>query len=328
MLIPVGADPLLVLLLALALDLVLGEQPALWRVVPHPVTWVGGAIQFLDRRLNREQRSDRDRRARGALSVAVLVIAAAALGYVVQRAFAAVAYGWAVEAVVVAVLLAQKSLFDHVAAVAQALEQGGLAGGRAAVARIVGRDPGSLDAHGVARAAIESLAENFNDGVVAPALWFAVLGLPGIFFYKTANTLDSMIGHRSPRYLAFGWAAARLDDVASWVPARVAAVLLAAAAFVMPQADGKRALAVMLRDAGKHRSPNAGWPEAAAAGALGLALGGPRRYGGALVPDPWLGTGRARATTADIAAALKLYLAACLVQASLVLAALVALRVI
>ena len=318
-------DPLLVLLLALALDLLLGDLPALWRVMPHPVAWGGGAIQWLDRHLNRPNRSARARRVRGALAVAALVSVAAMLGEALTSFLRVPRFGWAVEAVIVAILLAQKSLFDHVARVAAALQQDGLAGGRAAVAHIVGRDPDGLDAHGVARAAIESLAENFSDGVVAPAFWYAVFGLPGLFVYKTANTLDSMIGHRSPRYLAFGWAAARFDDALNLVPARLAGVLLGLAALILPGTSGPTALATMLRDAGKHRSPNAGWPEAAAAGALGLALAGPRRYGGTVVEEAWLGQGRARATADDIALALRLYLVACLAQASLVLIALLAL---
>jgi adenosylcobinamide-phosphate synthase len=327
MLVSVGAaDPLLILLLALALDLVFGDLPAVWRYVPHPVAWVGAAIGWLDRRLNREERSATVRRARGAVCVVLLVGAAVALGVLLHRALGALRFGFVIEAVIVAVLLAQKSLFDHVAAVAAALQSaGGLAAGREAVRRIVGRDAESLDAHGVARAAIESLAENFSDGVVAPVLWYVVFGLPGLFLYKTANTLDSMIGYRSPRYLAFGWAAARFDDLVNLVPARVAAGLLAISAFVLPHTSGGGAVAVLLRDAAKHRSPNAGWPEAAAAGALGLALGGPRRYGGTMVAEPWLGQGRARATPSDIGLALRLYLGACLVQAMLVLAALAAL---
>jgi len=317
-----GADPLLILFLALALDLVLGDVAAPWRVVPHPVAWVGAAIAWLDRRLNRERRSDRTRLMRGVVAVTILAAAAVALGLALAWALRAFRFGWAIEAAIVAVLLAQRSLFVHVAAVATSLHRGGLAGGRAAVAHIVGRDPETLDEPGVARAAIESLAENFSDGVVAPVLWYAVLGLPGLFLYKTANTLDSMIGHRSPRYRQFGWAAARLDDLLNLVPARLAGLLLGIAALALPRTSGRAALLTMLRDAGKHRSPNAGWPEAAAAGALGLALAGPRRYGGALADEPWLGTGRARATPDDIALALRLYLVACLAQAALVLAAL------
>ncbi|HXQ52593.1 MAG TPA: adenosylcobinamide-phosphate synthase CbiB [Stellaceae bacterium] len=321
-----ASDPLLVLLVALALDLLMGEMPAVWRIVPHPVMWVGNSIAWLDRRLNRAQRSDAVRRARGILCVAALTLAAAASGFVLHRALGVPRFGWVIEALVVAILLAQKSLFDHVARVGEALQHKGLLGGREAVKHIVGRDPDSLDEHGVARAAIESLAENLNDGVVAPVLWYAVLGLPGLFFYKTANTLDSMIGHRSPRHLQFGWAAARLDDVLNLVPARLTALLLSVAALALPQASARNAVTTMLRDGSKHRSPNAGWPEAAAAGALGLALGGPKRYGGALVADPWLGQGRARATPNDVTLALRLYLVACLVQAALVLTAFAALR--
>jgi adenosylcobinamide-phosphate synthase len=326
MLVPLGAaQPLLVLLVALVFDSAVDLSP-LWRQIPHPVAWVGAAITWLEKRLNRTQRSEAVRRARGIVVVAALTLAAGIVGLALQTALASLPFGWLVEAAIVAVLLAQRSLFAHVLAVATALNTGELAAGRAAVGRIVGRDPEILDAHGVARAAIESLAENFSDGVVGPALAFALFGLPGIFVYKTANTLDSMIGHRSPRYLSFGWAAARLDDLLNLVPARLAAFFIGSAALLLPGASGGAGFIAMLRDARKHRSPNAGWPEATAAGALGLALGGPRRYDGALVEGAWLGDGRARATTADIARALKLYIVACLVQALLVLAALVALR--
>jgi adenosylcobinamide-phosphate synthase len=253
--------------------------------------------------------------------VAALALTAGAAGAALHVALAALPYGYILEAAVVAILLAQRNLFTHVADVASALDTSGLTAGRKAVARIVGRDPEMLDTHGVARAAIESLAENFGDGVVGPALFFALFSLPGLFVYKTANTLDSMIGHRSPRYLAFGWAAARFDDVLNFVPARLAALFLGTAAFVLPAASAGSGFSTMLRDGRKHRSPNAGWPEAAAAGALGLALGGPRRYDGALVDGAWLGEGRARATTADIARALSLYVTACLVEAGVVLAA-------
>jgi adenosylcobinamide-phosphate synthase len=325
---PSAADPLLILLLALALDLLIGDLTAFWRIVPHPVSWVGSATAYFDARLNREQRSARVRRVRGVMIVVLLVLAAAALGVGVARLLGLFRLGWAVEALIVAILLAQKSLFTHVAAVAAALQRGGLAAGRSAVAAIVGRDPESLDEHGVARAAIESLAVNFSDGVVAPALWYALLGLPGLFAYKTANTLDGLIGHRSPRHADFGWAAARLDDVLNLAPARLAGVLLGVAALVTPRASSRAAIVTMLRDAGKHRSPNAGWPEAAAAGALGLALAGPRRYRGVTVQEPWLGQGRARATPADMAMALRLYLMACLALATLVLAALLALHMV
>jgi len=267
------------------------------------------------------------RRGRGVVTVVVLVGAAAALGWVVAFLCRGSLLGAAVEAVLVAVLVAQKSLFDHVAAVAQALERGGLRAGREAVRHIVGRDPASLDAHGVARAAIESLAENFGDGVVAPVFWYLLLGLPGLFAYKMANTLDSMIGHEGPRYRAFGWAAARFDDLANFIPARLGGLLLAVAALFAKGCRPGRAVAIMLRDAKKHRSLNAGWPEGAMAGALGLALAGPRRYADGVVADPWIGEGSARAAIPDIVRALALYRLACLIEGGLLLGAWLALHV-
>jgi len=310
MLIYPGFDPFSILLLALAFDLAFGDMASVFRYLPHPVVLAGGTIAFLDRRLNRPRRSDAARRARGLAAVVALAMAAAALGWAVAEYRTFIPFGWAAEALIVAVLLAQRSLYEHVAAVAKALQSQGLAAGRQEVAKIVGRDPDSLDEYGVARAAIESLFENFSDGVVAPAFWYAVLGLPGLFVYKTASTLDSMIGHRSPKYLHFGWAAARFDDGLNWLPARITGGLVCLAALFLPAAKSGEALRTMVGDANKHRSPNAGWPEAAAAGALGLALGGPRAYGGAATQEPWLGEGRARATAADIARALTLYLVA------------------
>jgi adenosylcobinamide-phosphate synthase len=220
--------------------------------------------------------------------------------------------------VLLTALLAQRSLYDHVSAVATALDRYGLDGGREAIRHIVGRDSQSLDEDGVGRAAIESLAENFSDGVVAPVFWFLVLGLPGICAYKAVNTLDSMIGHRSDRYRAFGWAAARLDDVANLVPARLAGLLIAIAAVLTTRASGKDALMTMVRDARKHRSPNAGWPEAAMAGALDLSLAGPRQYGGERVEDAWIGEGSEDAGANDIRRALGLFVVACLVEAALI----------
>jgi len=328
MLIGSSPDPLLILLLALVIDLAFGDMPLVFRYLPHPVALAGSAISFLDRRLNRATRSDAARRLRGGFAAAVLIAAAAALGWAVTKYVSVVRFGWALEALIVAVLLAQRSLFEHVAAVARALQTDGLAAGREAVAKIVGRDPESLDEYGVARAAIESLFENFSDGVVAPAFWYVLLGLPGIFAYKTANTLDSMIGHRSPKYLYFGWAAARFDDALNWIPARLTGLLVSLAALALHDTKAGASLRILFRDAKKHRSPNAGWPEAAAAGALGLALGGPRRYGGAVVDEPWLGDGRARATEADLGAALQLYLAAAAALAGLLLLAAAARRYI
>jgi adenosylcobinamide-phosphate synthase len=319
-------DPLLVLLLAFVLDLAFGDMERVFRYIPHPVALAGGAIAFFDRRLNRAARSDRVRRLRGIFVVIILALAAAALGCVANVYVTVVHAGWAIDALIVAVLLAQRSLFEHVAAVARALQSGGVVAGRQEVAKIVGRDPESLDEHAVVRAAIESLFENFSDGVMAPAFWYLVLGLPGIFVYKVVNTLDSMIGYRSPKYLYFGWAAARFDDALNWIPARLTGVLICLAALVLPETKSIAALKAMIRDARKHRSPNAGWPEAAAAGALGLALGGPRRYAGTSLPEPWLGDGRARATVADIGNALQLYAASAACFALIILIMAVARR--
>jgi adenosylcobinamide-phosphate synthase len=217
-------------------------------------------------------------------------------------------------------LLAQRSLLVHVRAVADGLRQGGLEGGRAAVSHIVGRNPNSLDEAGIARAAIESLAENFSDGVVAPALWCGLAGLPGIVFYKAVNTADSMIGHRTERHEAFGWAAARLDDVINLPASRLGALWIVLAATLQRDAVPIAAMRAIRRDAGRHRSPNAGWPEAAMAGALGLRLAGPRIYGTTRVEDGWMGDGRAQATPADLDRALALYRRACAVQLVAVMA--------
>jgi adenosylcobinamide-phosphate synthase len=322
-----GADRLLLLVAGLAIDGMLGDMPAIFRHVDHPVALAGRAIAFFDRKLNRDTRSESSRRGRGVITVTFLVGAAAALGLGIEGLCRGHPLGAVVEALLIAVLVAQHSLYEHVAAVAAALDTGGLAAGRRTVRRIVGRDPMSLDAHGVARAAIESLAENFSDGVVALVFWYLLLGLPGLFAYKMANTLDSMIGHRSPRYRSFGWAAARFDDLLNLVPAPISGLLLVAAAGFAKYGRPNRALAIMLRDGRKHHSPNAGWPESAMAGALGLALAGPRRYPEGLVADPWLGDGNAQAATSDIARALHLYRLACLLEAGLLLGAWLAVHV-
>jgi adenosylcobinamide-phosphate synthase len=263
----------LLLAAALLLDAALGEPAWLWRRVPHPAVLMGRALDLADCRLNRGPA----RRLKGAIALAALVAAAIALGLALS--FLPLAPLWQVFAA--AILLAQRSLSDHVAAVAAALRLS-LAEGRRAVACIVGRDTAALDQAAVARAAIESAAENLSDGVVAPAFWFLVGGLPGILAYKLVNTADSMIGHRTPRHADFGWAAARLDDLLNLIPARLTALLL------WLSAPRRGAWAVILRDAPLHRSPNAGWPEAAMAVALDCALAGPRSYGGALRAFPWV----------------------------------------
>jgi len=314
---PDRLDPLLVLIAGLAVDAVLGDPPALFRVVPHPVALLGRLIGALESALNRPALADDLRRRHGILAVLIVVAVAALVGWLVDRLAARLPWGALLEIVAIAVLMAQRSLYEHVAAVGRALATSGLAAARAAVAHIVGRNPDSLDGAGVARAAIESLAENFSDGVVAPVFWYVLLGLPGLCAYKAINTLDSMIGHRSERYRDFGRAAARLDDLANLVPARLAGLLLALAAAVLPAATGGAALAAMLRDARKHRSPNAGWPEAAMAGALNVALAGPRRYGSEVVQDPWVGPGTPQVGSGDIGRALDVYVVACVIEAAL-----------
>jgi adenosylcobinamide-phosphate synthase len=285
------------LALALVLDAVFGEPDWLWRRAPHPAVLFGRLIDWLEGLLN----EGTNRRAKGVVAVLVLVVAVWLPAWLLsQGVFLGV-----FEVLGAAVLVAQRSLADHVSAVADALRVS-QAGGRSAVARIVGRDPETLDQAGVARAAIESAAENFSDGVVAPVFWFLVGGLPGIALYKAVNTADSMIGHRNERFAEFGWAAARLDDVLNWIPARLAGLLICIVG-PMSFAGGRAAMAVMLRDAGLHKSPNAGWPEAATAASLGIALAGPRVYGGVLTDDPYVNAGgRTAAGPADIEAAVRL----------------------
>ena len=306
----IGLAHFWMLALALVLDAAVGDPDWLWRRIPHPVAAMGRVVGAFDRGLNRFGHPAALRRALGILAVLAIAAVASAIGYGLEYAFRLIPYGWIATVAVTAILLAGRSLQAHVRAVAAAFDAGGLDAARLAVAKIVGRDPASLDEAGVCRAAIESAAENFADAVVAPAFWFAALGLPGIVAYKAINTADSMIGHLTPRHEQFGWAAARLDDLVNLPASRIAGALIAMAS---PAAGGSipGAFRTMLKDAPRHRSPNAGWPEAAMASALGLALAGPRRYRGRLVDDPFLNApGRRQATPADIRRSLRIYLAA------------------
>ncbi|MBD3788591.1 MAG: cobalamin biosynthesis protein, partial [Sphingomonadales bacterium] len=252
-----------VLLLALGLDALMGEPEPLWRRVPHPAVIMGRAVGWADRQLNNGE----GRLVTGGLTVAGLVVLAWVTGSLVAS------LGWAVEVLAAAVLLAQRSLVDHVREVADTLSLA-VEAGREAVAKIVGRDTAGMDEPAVARAAIESAAENLSDGVIAPAFWFLIFGLPGMLAYKMVNTADSMIGYRTERHEQFGKAAARLDDVLNWLPARLTAL------FVYLLHTRRMSWGEVAADAGLHRSPNAGWPEAAMARALGVALSGPRSYEG------------------------------------------------
>jgi len=300
-----------ILLLALAIDAVFGDPVQLYERIPHPAVLAGRAVEAFDKRLNSAALPDTAKRVRGVLTIGCLLLGASGLGWLIAEALALVPFGWIGEAAVASTFLAQRSLFEHVRSVAEGFEAGGLVGARDAVARIVGRDPDSLDEFGVRRAAIESLAENFSDAVLAPAFWYLLAGLPGLIAYKTLNTADSMIGHRTEKHRAFGWAAARLDDLANLVPARLAALAIAFGGFAVPGADPRAALLSAWRDGSHHRSINAGWPEAAMAGALGLRIAGPRYYDGAPVDDAWMGDGRAEIAADDLTRALRLFVAAC-----------------
>ena len=305
-----GAAPTLaILLLAMAVDLVAGDPKWLYRLLPHPVVLLGRLIDALSRSLNRQALPRGRRIIRGGLCSLLVVGLAGGVGVALHVLLAGLPFGWIVEGLLASSLLAFRGLYDAVRAVARGLGES-LAAGRAAVGHIVGRDPASLDAAGVARAAAESAAENFSDGFVAPVFWFLLLGLPGLLAYKAINTLDSMIGHRDARFEAFGKVAARLDDAANLLPARLAGLLIVLAAVLLPSASAAAAWRAMRRDAPKHRSPNAGWQEAAVAGALGLALAGPRHYGGQRVEDHWMGDGRSAVTAEDLARVLDLYLTA------------------
>ncbi len=289
------------------IELCFGYPQALVRTLGHPVTWIGALIGALDRRLNRATDAPQRRRAAGVLAVLVLLAAVGAIAVLLGVGLLRLPFGLFIVALVASSLIAQRSLHRHVADVAAALERKDIAAGRAAVSRIVGRDTATLDAAGVARAAIESLAENFSDGVVAPVFWMAIAGLPGAALYKAVNTADSMIGHRTARHEAFGWAAARLDDLVNLPASRLAALLLVAAAALRARPSAAKAWRIVRRDAPHHRSPNAGYPEAAVAGALDLALAGPRSYGGVSIADATIGDGRRAADAADIRRALALY---------------------
>lgn len=262
----------MMLIAALLLDAAFGEPKAIWDRLPHPAVLMGRLVGWCDRRFNRGEA----RKLRGLLVALGLLTAGLGIGWLIHI----LPDAGVLEVLTVAILVAQKSLVDHVRAVATALRRS-VAEGRQAVAMIVGRDTTEMTGPDIARAAIESAAENLSDGVVAPVFWYLVLGLPGIVAYKLVNTADSMIGHMTPRYRDFGWASARLDDVLNLIPARLTALLIALThGWVDP--------APILRDAPKHRSPNAGWPESALAPVLNVALSGPRSYNGVRKDYPWV----------------------------------------
>jgi adenosylcobinamide-phosphate synthase len=302
---------------ALVIELAFGYPDALYRWIGHPVSWIGALIAWCDRIWNRQEFSFERRRMLGVATLLLLLPASVLSGVITFRLAQHFLSGFASTLVcgaVASTLLAQRSLDAHVRGVADALEQKGIEAGRAAVSKIVGRDTASLDEAGVSRAAIESLAENFSDGVVAPLFWLLIAGLPGILGYKTINTADSMIGHKSDRYLAFGWASARVDDLVNLPASRLSAFWLVLAAAMISGLSPRGAVTAVWRDAPRHRSPNAGWPEAAMAGALGVRLAGPRAYAGTMRDYHWIGDGRETAGAQDIRAALRQYRIACAIQ--------------
>jgi len=287
--------------MALLIEASFGYPDRLVRTIGHPVIWLGRLIGWLDRGLNREARSDASRRIAGFFAALCIVVVPAAAAFLVERYVLSLPFGFLAIGVLASTLLAQRSLHDHVARVALALEQDGIDGGREAVSHIVGRDPQALDEAGVCRAAIESLAENFSDGVVAPGFWLAVGGLAGGVAYKAVNTADSMIGHRTPRHKDFGFASARLDDLLNLPASRLSVLLIVVAAAIGKDTSASEAWNAVRRDARHHRSPNAGYPEAAVAGAT-------------------MGNGRRDAGPQDIRAALALYRRADLIFVALVAA--------
>ena len=308
------SDQAFILFLGLIVDWFVGDPVGLWKQLPHPVAIFGKGIAFLEKHLNREMDDAASATHKGAVVISLLIICAIVTGLILDWLISFLGVlGLLAEVVIVWILIAQKSLFDHVRDVATGLRQNGLEGGRKAVALIVGRDPDLLDQSGVSRAGIESLAENFCDGVVAPAAWYLVFGLPGLLAYKMINTADSMIAYKNQRYLYFGRATAGIDDLANWLPARLSALLLSMGGLIQfGSRVGLAAITTAMRDSGLHRSPNAGWPEGAMAGACGFALGGPRIYQHETISQAFInGAGKQELEIDDIAIALKVYSHAC-----------------
>ncbi|MEM7740342.1 MAG: adenosylcobinamide-phosphate synthase CbiB [Pseudomonadota bacterium] len=297
------------MLAAFAIEGAWGWPKPLYNVVRHPVVWIGALCDAGTGLLNRGSWSHTQRYLSGVLTTLVIVVLTFISARLMTSVLPETTAGFIGEAIIASSLLASRSLYTHVKAVLIPLSANNLDNARSAVSQIVGRDPAALDEAGVTRAAIESLAENTSDGVVAPLFWGVLLGLPGMAAYKAINTLDSMIGHRNKDFSAFGGFAARIDDVANFIPSRMTGLL-----FVLASAR-KAAWHTMIRDAARHRSPNAGWPEAAMAGALGVRLSGPRHYGNAVSKDPWLNEAAPNPTDDTIRRALFIYqraLALCL----------------
>lgn len=300
------------MIIALVTESAFGWPDRVFRAIGHPVTWIGRLINHMDANFNLSEDSPDEQRKWGRITL-IIVLAVAVLPTALIAAILPGGWlGMLLTGLLAAPLVAPRSMYTHVAEVAAPLKEGDLVEARLAVAKIVGRNPDKLDTEGIARASIESLAENTSDGIVAPVFWGVLLGLPGIAAYKAINTADSMIAHKTERHLHFGRAAANLDDIANWVPARLTALL-----FCVVQPAVLQALKVTYADASKHRSPNAGWPEAAMAGALGVRLSGPRSYAEGPSDDPFLNAGANDPAPTDIDRALRLYLRAIFLLAAL-----------
>jgi adenosylcobinamide-phosphate synthase len=292
--------------LALLMERLFGYPKAIYRQIGHPVEWMGYLLSKLEVALFDPDAEPYQARLRGVAALVALLVIVAIPAILISTFLSTFTFGWIIEALLATTLIAQYSLHEHVGAVGKGLDIS-LNDGRKAVSMIVGRDPAQLDESGVTKAALESLAENTSDGIVAPVLWYALLGLPGIVMYKAINTADSMIGHKSERYVYFGWAAARLDDFVNLPASRLTGLMFAGAAAWTDRERGKIAWLAMWRDAPKHNSPNAGWPESALAASLGVKFGGPRSYEGSLVNLPWMGEGREILNRDDIRKGLRLY---------------------
>ena len=310
------------LLLALTIDAIIGDPKSVYRTIPHPAQMMGWVINYLDTRLNDELDEPKSQRIKGGSAVIIILALATSIGMGLLFLLSIIPYGWILEALLLSTMIASRSLYQHVIAVASALKNNGVDDARSAASEIVGRDTKNLDSNGIARAAIESLSENFSDGVVAPVFWAAIFGLPGALAYKMLNTADSMIGHKNDRYLHFGWAAARLDDLANFFPARLSAFFLCIAAFIWGQHEAKRSWIAIKHDARKHLSINSGYPESAMAGALNLRLAGPREYGDQTTKDEWIGISNegstAEASNEDISKGLLLYVNACILLTAVI----------
>ncbi|MBJ26061.1 MAG: cobalamin biosynthesis protein CobD [Rhodospirillaceae bacterium] len=299
-----------VLILALILDAIIGDP----RWIPHPVRGIGVIIKFFDSIFNRAHYPKHFLRIFGFGLVVIITIVFITVGWVITFYTAGIPFGWIIELVIIMVMISQRSMIDHAWRVGRALKSENLEVSREKVGHIVGRDVATLDKAGVSRAAIESISESFTDGVVAPIFWYLVGGLPGLLVFKAISTLDSMVGYRNPKYLDFGMAAARFDDILNWFPARIAGPIIALAAFFIPKASSIGAFYILFRDASKHNSPNAGWAEAAMAGALRIRLLGPRMYKSIEVLDAsWIGDGKKEATFFDLLKAIHIYAISCFI---------------